>query len=270
MTDTKDAKRAILLVAFGTTVREAEAAYRNVERLARGRFPDAEIRWAYTSRTVMRKLAAEGRLVDTPTIALRKLAGDGFRTVVVQSVHLIPGEEFDTLQAELAEGVAAAGVPLSLAVGRPLLGRPEDARAVAAALQTCLPGRAPGEPVLWMGHGTARHPADKAYAVLLEALSALDPAMRLATVEGKPTFDDALPGLKALNSRRVWVAPFMAVAGDHARNDMAGDDPESWKSRLTAEGFEPVVVLRGIAECDGIVALWLDHLAEALERLERP
>lgn len=270
MTDMQRSEKAILLVAFGTTVRDAEVAYRNVERLTRARFPGTEIRWAYTSRIVMRKLAAEGRPVDAPAIAVRKLANDGFRTVVVQSLHLIPGEEFDKLQAELAEGAAAAGVPMALAIGRPLLGNPEDAHEVAAALQRCLPGRAPGEPVLWMGHGTPRHPADKEYAVLIEALAAMDPAMRLATVEGKPTLDDALPGLKALNSRRVWVAPFMAVAGDHARNDLAGDEPESWKSRLTAEGFEPVLVLRGVAECDGVVSLWLDHLAAAWERLERP
>ena len=105
------------------------------------------------------------------------------------------------------------------------------------------------------------------YHSLAYKLASLDPLTRVGVVEGDPDIDDLVPGLCAAGVRRAFLLPFMAVAGDHARNDMAGEDEDSWASVLTREGIEPVPVLRGTAEMDEIVDIWVDHLGQALERL---
>ena len=108
-----------------------------------------------------------------------------------------------------------------------------------------LPERAPDECVLFMGHGHAGGRSDFQYMAAASELAGLDPALHLACVEGEPSFDPVLPELRG---KRVRLVPFMLVAGDHALNDMAGDGPESWKSRLEAAGYETECVLHGLGE----------------------
>lgn len=260
-------KKGILLVAFGTTVSEARLALDHIASTATTRFPDLEIRWAYSSRIVREKLAEEGLNFDSPAMALARMMDDGFTHVAVQSLQTIPGQEFHALQ-QTAQ--AFSGLPKGMdtvTLGLPLLAEPQDVDACAQAILASLPPeREPNEAVIFMGHGT-RHPANIYYAGLQYALSRLDPLVLIGTVEGTPSLEDVRQTLKERKVTKAYLLPFMAVSGDHAVNDMAGDEKDSWKSVLTADGVTCVPVLRGTAENPAFVTIWLDHLQAALERL---
>lgn len=260
-------KKGILLVAFGTTVREARVPLDGIKAMAKTRFPGLEIRWAYSARIVREKLATEGLAVDSPAMALARMMDDGFTHVAVQSLHTIPGEEFHGLQ-QTAQ--AFSGLPKGMdmvTLGLPLLAEPKDVETCAQAILRSLPPeRKPSEAVILMGHGT-RHPANIYYPGLQYSLNRLDPLVLIGTVEGTPSLDDVRKVLKDRKVSKVYLQPFMAVAGDHAMNDMAGDEKDSWKSVLTADGLTCIPVLRGTAEFPAFVDIWLDHLQAALDRL---
>jgi sirohydrochlorin cobaltochelatase len=99
-------------------------------------------------------------------------------------------------------------------------------------------------------------------------LSREDPAVFVGTVEGAPSIDEVLADLEAGGYEKVWLRPFMSVAGDHAKNDMAGDEPDSWKSTLTEAGYDVEVVLKGTAEYPAFVDLWVNHLQGAMSHFE--
>ena len=260
-------KTGILIAAFGSTVPEGRAALDHVDARVRAAFPDLEVRWAYTSSIVRHVMAREqGIPVDSPAMALARMMDDGFTTVAVMSLHTIPGEEYGGL---LETARAFAGMPKGMdavAVSDPLLTMPEDLERAADAILAGAPAeRAPGDAVILMGHGT-RHPGDAMYAALQYHLWRRDPNVFVGTVEGTPSLDDVLAQVAERGLTRAYVLPFMAVAGDHARNDMAGDDPDSWKSRLAAAGVDAVFVLKGTAEYDAVVDIWIDHLRRVLEQ----
>ena len=260
-------KKGILLVAFGTTVPEARSALDHIGAKAAQRFSGLEIRWAYSSRIVREKLAAQGQNFDSPAMALARMMDDGFTHVAVQSLHTIPGEEFHALK-QTAD--AFSGLPKgmdSVVLGLPLLAEPDDVEACAKAIYANLPpDRKKGEAVILMGHGT-HHPANIYYSGLQYSLNKLDPLVLVGTVEGTPSLDDVRQTLKNRKVSKVYLQPFMAVAGDHAMNDMAGDEEDSWKSVFAGDGLTSVSVLRGTAEIPAFVDIWLNHLQAALERL---
>ena len=260
-------KKGILLVAFGTTVPEARDALDHIGEKAAQRFPGIAIRWAYSSRIVREKLADQGQRFDSPAMALARMMDEGFTQVAVQSLHTIPGEEFHALK-QTAD--AFSGLPKgmdSVELGMPLLAEPDDVERCAKAIMASLPPeRKKGEAVILMGHGT-HHPANIYYPGLQYSLNRLDPLVLVGTVEGTPSLDDVRRTLENRKVSKVYLQPFMAVAGDHAMNDMAGDEEDSWKSVLTADGLTCVSVLRGTAEIPAFVEIWLNHLQAALERL---
>lgn len=265
----RDPKTGILLVAFGSTVPEGRAALDNVDALVRQTFPNYEVRWAYSSSIVRRVLAEEQDIhVDSPSMALAKMMDEGFTHVVVQSLHTIPGEEYNAL---LTTALAFSGMPKGMdvvVVGDPLLSSNEDFIRVADILMSVLPAeRTPDQAVVLMGHGTP-HPANAMYAALQYHLWQRDPNVLVGTVEGTPTLDDVVAELKARGVTKAWLLPFMAVAGDHAMNDMAGGEEDSWLSVLTAQGIECETVLKGTAEYDAVVDVWIDHLTAALQTIE--
>jgi sirohydrochlorin cobaltochelatase len=262
------AKKGIVLVAFGTSVPEAAGAFKNVETKVRAAFPDTPIRWGYTSRLIREKLKAQGREMDTPALALSRLYAEGVTHAAVLSLHTIPGEEFSDLTRTVD---ALAGLPDGLTaihLSAPLLMADEDLRRVAKLLAESVPAdRKKDDAVVWMGHGTP-HPANVYYVAMGRYLERIDPLFFVATVEGAPSFDEVLAELKARKVKKAFLAPFMAVAGDHARNDMAGPEADSWASQLTKAGITPVPVLKGTAEYDPLVQIWVDHLKAAFDQLE--
>ncbi len=259
----KPQKKAILLVAFGTSVAEAQRAFDKVENKVKNTFPDVEVRWAYTSKMIREKLKKNGKIILSPTEALAQLGEEGFTHVYVQSLHIIPGEEFHDLAITVK---AFNKLPKNIqkaTLGAPLLSLNADMERVASILAKNAPQeRKPSDALVYMGHGTA-HAANVYYPAMQYYFSKNDANMFMATVEGTPTLDDVIRELKKKKIKRVWLKPFMLVAGDHANNDMAGEEKDSWKSILEKEGFEVHCVLEGLGENDEINNMWVQHL-EAL------
>ncbi len=261
----REPKKAILLAAFGTTVPEARKALDHIDVRVREAFPEIEVRWAYTSGIVRKRLAAQGKVFHSPETAMAGLMDEGYTHVAVLSLHTIPGEEFHRLyqNAQLFQKMARGFEQVLVAL--PLLSSSEDMFRSADALLQSLPAERKGEDaVIFMGHGSKKHPADGLYLAMNQVLQDRDPNAFMGSVAGYPTLDDLLPKLRARDVQKVYLVPFMAVAGDHAVNDMAGDEPDSWKSVLEQEGYTVEAILRGTAEIPDVVQIWVDHLKIAV------
>jgi sirohydrochlorin cobaltochelatase len=260
----KTEKKAILLVAFGTSVPEAQKVFDRIDEQTRKVFSEVEIRWAFTSKIIRAKLAKEGKMLDSPEIAMAKLMNDGYTHLAVLSLQTIPGEEFHELYQNAQLFGQMAGGFEKILVARPLLSSAKDMENVAGILMKNIPGRKPADAVVFMGHGTGHHPADAIYLAMNQVFQEIDSRAFVRTVEGNLTIETLLPKLKQLKIKKVYLAPLMSVAGDHARNDMAGDEPDSWKSILTRNGYQCETILKGTADYPEIVAVWLDHLRTVL------
>jgi sirohydrochlorin cobaltochelatase len=265
----REMKKGILLVAFGSSVPEAQVSFDNIDKRVKQDFPDTPVFWAYTSSIIRNKLAKEGKILDSVPMALAKMTDQGFTHVAIQSLHTIRGEEFD----DLANTVKAfEGLPdgvEKIIIGAPLLSSEKDMEAVTNAILKNIPAhRKKGDAVLLMGHGTP-HPSNAFYAALMFHLQRKDPHVFVGTVEGSPDINDIIPMLKEKKLKKIFLMPFMSVAGDHARNDLAGDEEDSWKSILTKQGFECDITLKGTAEYDNMIDIWTDHLKDAMARLNK-
>ena len=261
-------KTGILLVAFGTSVPQARVSLQNIEEEVRKAFPDTEIRWAYSAAQVRRKIKREENItIPSPATALAQMGDEGFTHVAVQSLHTIPGAEFSNV---VTTAKAFDGIPKSIqhiSIGAPLLMTPHDVDTAADVLPAILPQeRKRTEAVILMGHGT-HDAANIYYSGLQTYLREQNPNIFVGTVEAYPSLDTILPQLKQKKITKVWLLPFMSVAGDHARNDMAGPEEDSWKSILEKEGFTVQTILKGTGEYDAIAALWVAHLKEAVAAL---
>ncbi|WP_029894408.1 sirohydrochlorin cobaltochelatase [Desulfohalovibrio reitneri] len=263
-------KTGILLVAFGTSIPEAQTVFDTIDQRVRNAHPGTPVRWAFTSSIIRDKIErTQGENLDSVQQALADMADQGFTRVAVQSLHTIPGQEFHDLRATIGAFDGLPGGLEDVSLGMPLLSSDSDLRRVADALLANLPGERSGsEAAVFMGHGT-HHPANVYYPGLQYYLWERDPLAFVGVVEGAPPLNEVETKLAERGVERVWLLPFMSVAGDHARNDMAGDEPGSWKSVLRDKGYEVEVVLTGTAAYDQVVNVWLDHLHTALERLPR-
>jgi sirohydrochlorin cobaltochelatase len=273
---------AILLVVFGTSYPEAQAAYENVERIYQEQFPDAEIRIAFTSDYIRRKLLERDNVtIDNPLTGLANLNDEGYVNVVVQSLHVIPGEEFHDLAniVNSVKGISGKFGFKNLVLGAPLLATMEDYNNVSLSLASQFDQNTTGvertansiprDPeqmaVVFMGHGT-EHPANSAYPQMAGILKADYKNVFLGTVEGYPSYDEVLSALNESGVTKVRLMPFMIVAGDHALNDLTGNESDSWKSMLEGEGFETDFYLKGMGENDRIVEIFVEHTKEAFAK----
>lgn len=265
----KPQKTGILVVAFGTSMPEANVAYEHLGKRIKAEFPDLPVHWAYTSKIIRHKLDGQGKHFDSPAEALATMMDDDFTHVAVLSLHVIPGEEYHGL---VQTAHSFSGMPKGMdkvLVTYPLLSDAEGMQAAADALLSLAPKeRGASDALVFMGHGT-HHPGNAFYPAMQYYLWKKDKLAMVGTVEGSPSLDDVIAELEANKIKKAYLLPFMAVAGDHARNDMAGDEEDSWKSILKAKGIQPVPVLHGIAESDAVTGIWIDHLKDALKHFER-
>ena len=248
-------KRGILLAAFGSGSSQGESTLRRFDAQVRKAFPDVSVRWAFTSMLMRERLASERKKSDSVHKALKKMAFEKFTHVAVQPVHVIPGLEYGDIVSD-ADELRADGTFASLVVGAPLLTESQASvdRAARALLAELPSGRAPGEPVLFMGHGS-RHAAESRYEALAAAVRERDPLVLMGTLNGTIRLEHIVEHLRASGRPfdRVWLLPLLAVVGRHTLEDMAGDSEHSWRSRLEAEGIACVPVLRGMMEYQGFM-----------------
>jgi sirohydrochlorin cobaltochelatase len=256
-------KVGILLVAFGSSEASAQVSFDNIDKKVKAAYPGIPVRWAYTSWIIREKLAKQGKHLDSPEVALSKMLDEKFTHVAVQSLHTIGGAEYHDLRRTVGAFKSLGGFR-KVILGYPLLSTQDDMqRAVDGILATIPKERKSKEAVVLMGHGT-HHPSNAFYAALMFQLQLKDPNIFVGTVEGYPDVELIRDLVLAKKIKKAYLLPFMSVAGDHAKNDMAGDEADSWKSILTKAGITCIPVLKGTAEYDEFVDIWVDHVGGPL------
>lgn len=256
-------KVGILLVAFGSSEASAQVSFENIDKKVKAAFPGIPVRWAYTSHIIRNKLAKQGKQLDSPEVALAKMMDENFSHVAVQSLHTIGGAEYHDLRRTVGAFKSMGGFE-KVILGYPLMATQEDMRRTVDAILAMIPkNRKKNEAVVLMGHGT-HHPSNAFYAALMFQIQLKDPNIFVGTVEGYPDVDLIKALMHAKKIKKAYLIPFMSVAGDHAKNDMAGEESDSWKSIFTQGGIECVPVLKGTAEFDEFVDIWVDHVRAPL------
>ena len=267
-------KSAILVVSFGTSVPEARQAIDNLVNTARKNFPDCEVRLAFTSNIIRRKIAREsGEIIPNPVQALATLNDERFSRVYVMPTHIIPGEEYDELQNVVQAFSTLKGKYgfKTLKLGRPFLDGAYDCDGMADLLLERFKSQLQDKEtaIILMGHGTPEHFANALYSQLQLALDTKAYGrFFVGTVEAAPKIEDVLARLKRHTEiKKLVLSPLMIVAGDHAHNDLAGeDDPESWLNVLRAEGYSNITAyLAGLGQDDNIARKFESKIRELMD-----
>lgn len=252
-------KRAILAVSFGTSHTDAlRNCVQPFEDSLAAANPDCEVRRAFTSRMVIAGLKKHGIETDTVSEALARLLNEGFSEVFVQPSLLLPGTEFDQMRSECTPYRRRFA---RFAFGLPLLTDEDDLHAVARIVLEKNP-TAEKEALLLFGHGTV-HGANAVYERFEAVCRSYSSRCFVCTVEGEGSAEETAARVLEAGCRAACITPLLLVAGEHAKNDMAANAPESWKSRLTAAGIATRANVRGLGEYPEIRALFCAHLARA-------
>lgn len=256
-------KKALLVVSFGTSYHDTcEKNIVACERDLAASCPDRDLFRAFTSGMIIRKLKQrDGLDIDTPLEALQKLAEQGYDDVAVQSLHIINGDEYEKIAREVQ---SLRPLFKRLTLGTPLLSGHDDYVRLMQALEQQMPALNANEKVVFMGHGASHH-AFAAYACLDHMMTAQRFPARVGAVESYPEVDVLIESLRNEGVRAVHLMPLMLVAGDHAINDMASDEEDSWKTLFTAAGITATPWLRGLGENPVIRAMFVEHLHQSLE-----
>ena len=266
-------KKAILVVSFGTTFQDARKLnIESVESKIKAAFPDYEVRRAFTSRIILKRIAEnEGLKIDTEKQALDKLKAEGYSEVIVQPLHMVAGDEYDKVRR--AVDVYAQNKSFGrIVLGRPLIyfsgqeERPDDYLTAIKALQHQFPKMGRNDAVVLIGHGA--HPANAAYAALQSRFK--DAGFKnvfINTVEGEgyPSLESVIVKLKEQKIKNVILMPLMLVAGDHANNDIGGEEEDSAKTKLTKEGFKVEAAIQGLGENTMIQDIFVQHVQDIID-----
>ena len=262
---------AILVVSFGTSFDDSrDITIGAVEKDIQEAFPEYEVRRAFTAQIIINKLKKEsGEEIDNVTEALDRAVADGIKNLVVQPTHLMNGLEYNDLKDEL-EKYADSFEKISL--GDPLLTSDDDFDKVIAAITDATKDQAADEEtaIVYMGHGTEAD-SNKVYAEMQEKLTAAGFGnYYIGTVEAEPSLDDVVKALKENGKyKKVVLSPLMVVCGDHANNDMAGDEEDSWKTILTGEGYEVETLMQGLGQIEAIRDIYVAHTQAAVDALNQ-
>lgn len=258
-------KTAILVISFGTSHLDAlKSGIEPIEQDIARALPQCDVFRAFTSGFVVDKLKRQMNVsIDTPEEAVRRIAEARYDALVLAPTHVLAGIEYEKVR-RLFERCQSSGNFKFLSMTTPLLYDEADYAAVAQIVADQAAGLEGN--LLLMGHGS-EHAANASY----QTLQALLPEhIKIGCVEGTPELSDLLPDLRAENTRSATLMPLMIVAGDHAKNDMAGDDDDSWKSILEAEGFSVEIRMKGLGENPAIRALFVERVRRALNHAIEP
>ncbi|MCF6188384.1 MAG: sirohydrochlorin cobaltochelatase [Desulfobulbaceae bacterium] len=289
-------KNAIVLAMFGTTVEPALQGLLNIRTKMIEKYPDTPVRIAFTSNIIRKKwqhraedpayikahpeIPSDVLHVKTPLATIADLQNEGYDTIVVQPTHIAMGEEYLDL-ATYVDSLMRMGTlkkpkykPFhKVVLGRPALGTYGTDHPYAEDIMTVAKVLAPDvelavqekAALVYMGHGNEYFPSAGAYLELADRMRQLYPEVvtAIGNVEGFPALEDVMDTLKLYGVKKVVLKPCMVVAGDHAMNDMAGPEADSWKSVLEKNGFEVVVVKRGLGEQDAFADIFVNHAADA-------
>lgn len=267
-------KDAILVMTFGTTFADTRAKTIDaVEAAIQKAHPDIPVFEAYTSHIIIDRVKAkEGIQKMTPEEAFSKLKAEGYTRVAVVSLDVIPGMEY-SYDSIITKMQMSKFKELSLAT--PLMyfqgteGEPDQVVDFLNAVKSQFPVMGKEDATLIMAHGTP-HPGNAYYSVIQDRIEKLGMNnVFVYSVEGRPNLDDVIPKLKAKGFKNVTLMPIMMVAGDHANNDMAGDDPDSHKSILTKAGFKVNTYIHGLGENENVRALYTQRANEALAAFQK-
>ena len=244
-------KLAILMVHFGTTHADTrELTIDAINTKVKEQFPTTEVREAYTSRIIIKRLGEKGIVKQNPLDALKQLHKEGYTHILIQASTIIDGVEMESLDKNIKE---ISALFKEIRIGDPLLYTPDD---YEKAIKVLTLDNDKNLGYVLVGHGT--YDATTAqYAMLDYMLKAKGyDNFFVGTIEGYPEFDDMLNQLKASGLKKVKLVPFMFVAGEHAKNDIA----EDWKNDLEKEGFDVEVSMEGLGQIPAIQDLYIEHL----------
>lgn len=263
-------KTVILVVSFGTSYNEnRDLTIGAIEEDITKAFPDYEVRRAFTSQIIIDKLKErDGLEIDNVEEALDRAVEDGVVNLVVQPTHLMDGYEYTDVANALKDYEDKFG---QIVLGKPLLAEDEDFDGVVKAITEKTASYEDGKTAIcFMGHGTEAD-SNSVYAKMQDRLKAAGyENYYIGTVEAEPLLDDVLTALKNNGSyEKVVLEPLMVVAGDHATNDMAGDEEDSWKSILEGEGYEVECILEGLGQIQGIRDIYVAHTQKAFDSLSQ-
>ncbi|MFZ5775823.1 MAG: sirohydrochlorin cobaltochelatase [Thermodesulfobacteriota bacterium] len=287
-------KTAIVLAVFGTSHIEGLPGILVIRDRVQQAFPKTRVELAFTSNIIRRiwqkrsqdpayraahpEVPREIIEVKGPLAALANLQDEGYDTLIIQPTHMVAGEEFADL-ASYVDGLNAIrtvkerNMPFKrVIIGRPALGLPgieheyrKDIEIAARALAEDVKAAAREKRALvYMGHGNEHY--STGYCLELEAvMRELYPETRIyiGMVEGFPEVERVAAALERDNVRQVYLKPLMTVAGDHARNDMAGDEPDSWRKVLEAKGMDVRVELDGLGASAPFAEIFVQHIRDA-------
>lgn len=254
-------KKAILAVSFGTSHLDTlECTIGAIEGQLKVHFPEYQIYRAFTSGMIIKKLKKQENMhVCTVREAMEQMAADGIESVIVQPTHIINGIENDQMIREVMEYEEKFQ---KLRVGNPLLTTSDDYKKVIHAVMSEI-RLSPDEALILLGHGTDHH-ANAAYPALEYTFQLLGyDNVFLGTVEGFPKLRDVKKKLADSGKKKVYLMPLLIVAGDHVKNDMAGEK-DSWKSELSEAGYEVHAVMKGLGELEGIRNIFLEHVEQVI------
>lgn len=253
-------KKGIIVTSFGTTYEKTrQLCIESIEKRISELYKDAQVLRAFTSRVVISRLKKRDNIhVDTPTEALQKMKDSGIREIYIQPLLIIEGIEYEKILREARDFIKENN-DMNISIGKPLLSSELDYEKVVSSLKLSL-----NKAIVYMGHGSD-HKTDISYEKLEGVIRNKGyENVFIATVEGEKTLDDILVKLKNKDIKEVLLKPFMLVAGDHATNDMASDDEDSWKSILNANNIKVEIEISGLGEVKAIQDIFIDHLEDII------
>ena len=267
-------KDAIVVMSFGTTYKETRAKTIDATVAAiQAAHPDTKVVTAFTSHIIRDRIQQkEGITYPTPEEALDQLKAEGYTRVALTSLDVIPGMEYnyDVAVYNLYKNnfkKMTLGTPLMYWMGQE--NQTDEVIETIKAVQSQFPKVGKEDAILIMAHGTP-DPSNAYYSVIQDRIHSLGlKNVYIYTVEGTPNLEQVVPQLKAKGIKHVTLMPFMMVAGDHANNDMAGDEPDSHKSILLKDGFKVDTYLHGLGENQNIRNIFVERANEAWDALQK-